>query len=323
MTRYFIAGHQGLVGGAILRALEARQRTVPGLRLLTRGRDKLDLTDAPGLRAYFRDVRPEVVILNAARSGGIHANTAAPAEFIHQNLLIAVNVIHAAHEAGVQRLLQCSASSIYPRFAAQPIPEAALLTGKLDSTTEADAVAKIAAIKLCESYNRQYGRDYRSVTCCNLYGPGDSFAADTARVIPALIRRFHDAVRSGASEVTIWGTGTPRREFLHVDDMAVATLFLLDLPPPIYRANTRPTQSHINIGSGEEVSIRELAGMIARLCRFRGQIRTDPDKPDGPPRRLLDCTLVRAMGWRPRIDLEEGLEATYRWFLENRPGLPA
>ena len=317
MTRYFVAGHRGMVGSAILRALE---QTRPGGRppeLLVRDHDQLDLTVQADVTAFFRQERPDVVILAAAKAGGILANATFPAEFLFENLMIATNVINAAHECGVQRLLQCGSSSVYPRFARQPITEAALLTGTLEPVGEPNAIAKITAIKLCESYNRQYGRDYRTVIPCSLYGPGDNFDPESARVIPALIRRFHDAVQTGASEVTIWGTGTPRREFLHVYDMAIAALYILDLPLAIYKANTRPMLSQINIGSGRDVSVRELAGMIAQVTGFRGRILTDPDKPDGPPRSLLESSLLTAMGWRPRIELETGLASTYDWFLQN------
>jgi nucleoside-diphosphate-sugar epimerase len=321
MTKYFLAGHRGMVGSAILRALEARRRSMPGLEIVTRDHSELDLTDQAAVRAFFRDERPEVVILAAAKVGGIHANATYPAEFIYLNLMIASNVIEAAHRAGVQRLLQCGSSCIYPRFAPQPIREAALLTGKLEATNEPYAIAKIAAIKLCESYNRQYGRDYRSIMPCNLYGPGDNFDPENSHVISALIRRFHEAKQTGAGEVTIWGTGMPRREFLHVDDLAIAALFLLDLPAPIYQANTRPMLSHINAGSGSDVSVRELSGMIARTVGFRGRIKSDPSKPDGTLRKLLDSSVLTAMGWRPRIELEDGLAATYRWFLDHQAEL--
>ncbi|QEW23410.1 GDP-L-fucose synthase (plasmid) [Paracoccaceae bacterium] len=318
MTRYFVTGHKDMIGSAILRRLEQDRRDGAPRDILVRDEDKLDLTDQAAVNAFFHEERPDVVILAAARTGGILANATFPAAFIHDNLVIAANVIHAAHKTGVQGLLYCGASKIYPRFAQQPIRETALLTGTLDPSNEPDAIAAIAAIKLCESYNRQHGRDYRSVIPCGLYGPGDNFDPETAGVIPALIRRFHDGVQSGASDVTIWGTGTPRREFLHVNDMAIAALYILDLPLAIYKANTRPMLSQINIGSGREVSVRQLAGMIAQVTGFRGRILTDPEKPDGAPRRLLDCSLLTAMGWRPRIALEQGLDATYRWFLDHK-----
>ncbi|MBY6004228.1 GDP-L-fucose synthase [Salipiger bermudensis] len=315
MTRLFVAGHRGMVGRAIVRALMSQRREGPEVELITRSHDELDLRDQIAVNDFFRSEKPDMVILAAAKVGGILANDTRPAEFIYDNLMIAANVIHAAHMTDVGRLLQCGSSCIYPRIAPQPIPESALLTGTLERTNEPYAIAKIAAIKICESYNRQYGRDYRSVMPCNLYGPGDNFHPENSHVIPALMRRFHEAAISGASEVTIWGTGTPRREFLHVDDLAVAALHVLDLPPTIHKLNTRPTLSHINIGSGEDVSIRELAGMIARVTGFKGRILTDPSKPDGTPRKLLDTSVLAAMGWRPRIDLETGLAATYDWFV--------
>ncbi|MGJ8561628.1 MAG: GDP-L-fucose synthase family protein [Litorimonas sp.] len=314
---YFVAGHRGMVGAAIVRALEAQKLAGQPLVLLTRDRAELDLTDQRATRAFMQETRPDVVILAAAKVGGIHANKTYPADFIYQNLMIATNVIASAHEVGVQRLLQFGSSCIYPRLAEQPISEAALLTGKLEPTNEPYAVAKIAAIKLCESYNRQHGRDYRSVMPCNLYGPGDNFDPENAHVLPALIRRFHEAVQSGARDVTIWGSGMPRREFLHVDDLARAALFVLDLPARIYAEKTRPQLSHFNIGSSSDLSIRELAGIVARVTGFRGAILTDRTQPDGTPRKLLDSSLITGMGWRPRIALEDGIESTYRWFQEN------
>ncbi|MFP4303847.1 GDP-L-fucose synthase family protein, partial [Rhodosalinus sp.] len=278
---------------------------------------ELDLTDQGAVRAFMGQARPDVVILAAAKVGGIHANATYPAEFIHENLMIAANVIHAAHEAGVQRLLQLGSSCIYPRDAPQPMAEDALLTGPLEPTNEPYAIAKIAGIKLCESYNRQYGRDYRSVMPTNLYGPGDNFHPQNSHVLPALIRRFHEASECGAEAVTIWGTGTPRREFLHVDDMAEASLFVLDLPKSVYDANTAPMLSHINVGTGEDISILDLARLVAEVTGFEGGIETDPTKPDGTPRKLMDVSRLAAMGWRAKIGLREGVTATYRWYLDN------
>ena len=317
MTTYFVAGHRGMVGSAIMRALQKRSSERRDITLLTRDRSQLDLTNQSAVRRALFEMKPDVVILAAAKVGGIHANSTYPAEFIHQNLMIAANVIDAAHRAGVQRILQFGSSCIYPRAAQQPIKEAALLTGMLEPTNEPYAIAKIAAIKLCESYNREYGRDYRSVMPCNLYGPGDNFNCEYAHVVPALIRRFHEATENGASEVTIWGSGRPRREFLHVDDLAKAALYVLDVPLSVYRANTRPMLSHINIGSGTDIPVRELASVIAKVCGFRGRILTDPSKPDGTQRKLLDNSRLAAMGWRPKISLEDGLNATYRWFIDN------
>jgi len=312
--RIYLAGHRGMVGGAILRRLQAQG----GHDVITRTHAELDLTDQAAVRGFMQAERPEVVILAAARVGGIHANSTWPADFIHDNLMIAANVIDAAHRAGVRRLLQLGSSCIYPRDAPQPMAEDALLTGTLEPTNEPYAVAKIAAIKLCESYNRQHGTDYRSVMPTNLYGPGDNFQLQNSHVLPALIRRFHKAAQAGVAEVTIWGSGTPRREFLHVDDMAEASLFVLDLPKPVYDANTRPMLSHINVGSGTDVSILDLARMVADVTGFRGAILTDPTKPDGTPRKLMDVSRLAGMGWRARIGLEEGLAGTYAWFLDNQ-----
>lgn len=318
MARVYVAGHRGMVGGAILRRLQARQAAGEGLELITRGHAELDLTDQAAVRAFMGQARPDVVILAAARVGGIHANNAFPADFIYDNLMIQANVIQAAHAAGVRRLLNLGSSCIYPRAAAQPMAEEALLTGVLEPTNEPYAVAKIAGIKLCESFNRQHGTDYRSVMPTNLYGPGDNFHPENSHVLPALIRRFHEAVETGAQAVTIWGTGTPRREFLHVDDMAEASLFVLDLPRAVYDANTRPMLSHINVGTGEDVAILELARLVAGVVGFRGRIETDPTRPDGTPRKLMDVGRLAAMGWRARISLDEGIAQTYRWFLEHR-----
>ena len=316
--KYYIAGHRGMVGGAILRHLEARAAKGEAIELLTRTHGELDLTDQRAVRAFMQDVRPDVVILAAARVGGIHANDTYPADFIRDNLMIECNVIHEAFGAGVRRLLQLGSSCIYPRDAAQPMAEDALLTGPLESTNEPYAIAKIAGIKLCESYNRQHGVDYRSVMPTNLYGPGDNFHPENSHVLPALMRRFHEAREDGRDEVVIWGSGTPRREFLHVDDMAEASLFVLDLDEAAYRANTSPMLSHINVGCGEDISILELARMIAHVTGFDGRITCDPTKPDGTPRKLMDITRLSAMGWRARIGLEEGLRETYAWFLDAR-----
>lgn len=308
-------------GGAILRRLQARAAAGEDLEIVTRTHAELDLTDQAAVRGFMAAERPDAVILAAAKVGGIHANDTYPAEFIRDNLMIAANVIHEAWAAGVPRLLQLGSSCIYPRLAPQPMAEDALLTGPLEPTNEPYAIAKIAAIKLCESYNRQYGRqygvDYRSVMPTNLYGPGDNFHPENSHVLPALIRRFHEAVESGAEEVTIWGTGTPRREFLHVDDMAEASLFVMDLPAEVYAANTQPMLSHINVGSGSDVSIAELAGMVAEVTGFAGRLRFDTSKPDGTPRKLMDVSRLAAMGWRAKIGLREGIADAWRWYLEN------
>lgn len=312
--KIYLAGHRGMVGGAILRRLQARQQAGEALQILTRSHAELDLTDQRAVRAFLAGERPDVVILAAARVGGIHANDTYPAEFIHENLMIAANVIHEAWAAGVTRLLQLGSSCIYPRAVAQPMAEEALLTGVLEPTNEPYAIAKIAAIKLCESYNRQYGTDYRSVMPTNLYGPGDNFHPENSHVLPALIRRFDEAARTGAAEVTVWGSGRPRREFLHVDDMADASLFVLDLPRETYAANTRPMLSHINVGSGTDVSIAELAAMVAAATGFTGRLVFDSSKPDGTMRKLMDVSRLAAMGWTARIGLEEGIAGAVAWY---------
>lgn len=315
MTKIHIAGHRGMVGSAILRRLEARRAAGGALELITRTHAELDLTSQQAVRNFMQAERPDVVILAAAKVGGIHANNTYPADFIYENLMIECNVIHQAFAAGVTRLLQLGSSCIYPRAVAQPIREDALLTGVLELTNEPYAVAKIAGIKLCESYNRQHGTDYRSVMPTNLYGPGDNFHPTNSHVMPALIRRFHEAARAGMPEVTIWGSGTPRREFLHVDDMAEASLFVLDLALDTYAANTQPMLSHINVGTGRDVAIAELARIIADVTGFQGRVSFDTSKPDGTMRKLMDVSRLADMGWKARIGLEQGLSETYRWFL--------
>lgn len=306
-----------MVGSAILRRLEAQRAQGKALELLTCTHAELDLTDQAAVRSFMQEARPDVLILAAARVGGIHANNTYPADFIYDNLMIEANVIHQAFQAGVRRLLNLGSSCIYPRAAPQPMAEDALLTGPLEPTNEPYAIAKIAGIKLCESYNRQYGTDYRSVMPTNLYGPGDNFHPENSHVLPALIRRLHEAARNGLDEVVIWGTGTPKREFLHVDDMAEAALFVLDLPPDSYRAHTQPMLSHINVGSGVDIAIRDLARLVAEVVGFNGRLTTDPSRPDGVPRKLMDVSRMAGMGWRARIGLREGVEDAYRWFVEN------
>lgn len=321
MTKVYVAGHNGMVGSAILRQLKARHAAGHGLDLITRTHAELDLTNQADVRAFMQETKPDIVILAAAKVGGIHANNTYPAEFIYQNLMIECNVIHQAFAAGVQKLLQLGSSCIYPKMAAQPMSESALLTGTLEETNEPYAVAKIAGIKLCESYNRQHGTDYRSVMPTNLYGPGDNFHPENSHVLPALLRRFHEAVKRQETEVKIWGTGRPRREFLHVDDMAMASLFVLDLPRHIYAAQTSPMLSHINVGTGADVTILELSGMIASVTGFHGKIETDPTKPDGTMRKLMDVTRLANLGWKSSIDLKTGLAETYNWFLEHHDTL--
>ena len=317
--RIYVAGHRGMVGSAVVRQLNETDH-----QIITRTHAELDLTNQAAVREFMQAERPDAVILAAARVGGIKANNTFPAEFIYDNLMIEANVIHQAFAAGVKKLLFLGSSCIYPRNAAQPMAEDALLTGTLEPTNEPYAIAKIAGIKLCESYNRQYadthGIDYRSVMPTNLYGPGDNFHPEHSHVLPALIRRFHEAAAANAPSVTIWGTGQPRREFLHVDDMAAASLFVLNLPRDVYNANTEPMLSHINVGTGQDLTIRELAGIIAETVGFRGEILTDPTQPDGTPRKLLNVSRINAMGWHARIDLRKGIEETYRAFKERLSG---
>jgi nucleoside-diphosphate-sugar epimerase len=315
--KIYIAGHRGMVGGAILRQLQARKDAGEDLTLITRTHAEFDLTNQQAVHDFMQAEQPDQVILAAAKVGGIHANNTYPAQFIYENLMIECNVINAAYQAGVTRLLQLGSSCIYPKAAPQPMAENALLTGVLEPTNEPYAIAKIAGIKLCESYNRQYGVDYRSVMPTNLYGPGDNFHPENSHVLPALIRRFHEAAQAGAEVVTIWGSGTPRREFLHVDDMAEASLFVLDLPKDIYEANTQPMLSHINVGTG---TILELAQIVAKATGFKGRIETDPTKPDGTLRKLMDVSRQADMGWTARIGLEEGIAETYQWFLAQDAG---
>ncbi|MGG7645454.1 GDP-L-fucose synthase [Rhodovulum sp. YNF3179] len=319
--KYYVAGHRGMVGSAILRQLKGRE--CGDVEIVTRTHAELDLTDQAAVRAFMADETPGVVILAAAKVGGIQANNTYPAEFIYENLMMEANIIHQAFASGVERLLFLGSSCIYPKLAPQPMAEDTLLTGTLEPTNEPYAIAKIAGIKLCESYNRQYGVDYRSVMPTNLYGPGDNFHPENSHVLPALLRRFHEAVETGAEEVVIWGSGTPRREFLHVDDMAEAALFVLDLPKERYDAETEPMLSHVNIGTGTDVSIRELAELIAEVTGFEGRIVCDTSKPDGTPRKLMDVSRLNGMGWEASIPLEEGVRKTYDWFLENRERLRA
>ena len=315
----FVAGHRGMVGAAIVRALLAAGH--PAERIVTRSHAELDLTEQAAVRAFFEQVRPDEVYLAAAKVGGIHANNTYPAEFIYSNLMIEANVIDAAFRAGVRRLLLLGSSCIYPRLAPQPMREDALLTGVLEATNEPYAIAKIAGIKLCESYNRQYGAshgaDYRSVMPTNLYGPGDNYHPDNSHVIPGLIRRFHEAKMRGDDEVSVWGSGTPRREFLFVDDMAAACLHVMRLDHGEYARQTQPMLSHINVGYGSDVSIAELAQRVADVVGYGGRLVFDSSKPDGAPRKLMDSSRLQAMGWRPTVDLAQGLRLAYQDFLDN------
>jgi len=310
--KIYVAGHGGMVGSAIVRQLQGKGYN----NILTQTHAKLDLTDQLAVKNYFEKQKPDQVYLAAAKVGGIHANNTYPAEFIYQNLMIQANVIHQAFLAGVKKLLFLGSSCIYPRMAPQPMSESCLLTGTLEPTNEPYGIAKIAGIKLCESYNRQYGQsnkiDYRSVMPTNLYGPGDNYHPENSHVIPALIRRFHEAKISGAPEVLIWGTGQPRREFLHVDDMAAACIFVMELDKAVYDQHTEPMTSHINVGSGSDITITQLASAVAKAVGYGGKIGFDVSRPDGPPRKWLDSSRLNQLGWRTKIDLETGLQDTYR-----------
>lgn len=313
-SKIYVAGHRGLVGSAIMRQLEVRGF----MNLMTRTSAELDLTNQSEVNTFFTSERPDFVILAAAKVGGIHANNTYPAEFIYQNLMIEANVIHAAYQNNVSRLLFLGSSCIYPKAVAQPMREDALLTGVLEPTNEPYALAKISGIKLCESYNRQYATDFRSVMPTNLYGQGDNFHPENSHVIPALMRRFHEAKERGDAEVVVWGSGKAMREFLHVDDMAAASLFVLESNNNIYQANTQPMLSHINVGTGVDCTIRELAETMKSVIGFEGQLKFDNTKPDGPPRKLLDVSRLKNMGWKSLITLEQGLESTYQWFMSNQ-----
>lgn len=317
-ARIFVAGHRGMVGSAIVRLLKSR-----GYRnIVTRTHAELDLTDQAQVRMFFSNEKIEQIYLAAARVGGIHANNTYPANFIYENMMMQANVIHEAWRHGVRKLLFLGSSCIYPRLAGQPMREDSLMTGPLEPTNEAYAIAKIAGIKLCESYNRQHGTDYRSVMPTNLYGPGDNYHPENSHVIPGLIRRFHEARIANAEKVVVWGSGTPQREFLHVDDMALASLHVMNLDRALYDAKTQPMQSHLNVGSGEELSIGELAKTIMQVVGFQGKLEFDTTKPDGTPRKLLDVSRLKSLGWAPGISLKSGLDETYRAFLSSAPSAP-
>ncbi|WP_315905495.1 GDP-L-fucose synthase [Vibrio fluvialis] len=312
--RIFVAGHNGMVGSAIVRQLAQRD----DVDIITRSRSELDLLNQNAVNDFFSAEQIDQVYLAAAKVGGIHANNTYPAEFIYQNLIMECNIIHAAHLNNVQNLLFLGSSCIYPKLAVQPMTEAALLTGVLEATNEPYAIAKITGIKLCESYNRQYGRDYRSVMPTNLYGENDNFHPENSHVIPALMRRFHEAKLRGDAEVVVWGTGTPMREFLYVDDMAAASVHVMELDNETYQANTEPMLSHINVGTGVDCTIRQMAETMAKVVGFEGKVVFDSTKPDGTPRKLMDVSRLAALGWRYQVSLEQGLSKTYQWFLANQ-----
>jgi GDP-L-fucose synthase len=319
VKKIYVAGHRGMVGSAIVRRLLAQGHPLEGI--VTRTHAELDLTDQSAVKAFFAAEKPDEVYLAAAKVGGIHANNVYPADFIYVNLMIEANVIHSSFENGVRKLLFLGSSCIYPKAVEQPMREDALLTGTLEPTNEPYAVAKIAGIKLCESYNRQFGAthglDYRSVMPTNLYGPGDNYHPENSHVVPALIRRFHECKVNKVPAVTIWGTGKPMREFLHVDDMAAASVHVMNLPKDTYEAHTQPMLSHINVGYGDDLSIAELARTIAQVVGYSGDIKFDTSKPDGTMRKLMDSSRLRGLGWRPAVDLPAGLAQAYRDFLEN------
>jgi GDP-L-fucose synthase len=311
--KIFVAGHRGMVGSAVL-----RQLTSNGVKnIVTKSHLELDLTNQACVNDFFERERPDQVYLAAARIGGVYANSVFPADFIYTNLMIQTNVVQAAHNSGVQKLLFLGSSCIYPRYATQPMAEDCLMTGALEPTNESYAIAKIAGIKLCESYVRQFGRDYRSVMPTNLYGPGDNYHPEYSHVVPGLIRRFHEAKVEKTRYVNVWGTGTPLREFLHVDDMALACLHVMNLPDETYKANTLPTQSHINVGSGVEIAITDLARLIAHTVGYGREIIFDDSKPDGAPRKLMNSSLLASLGWHAKIPLQKGLADTYLSYVET------
>lgn len=315
--KIYVAGHRGMVGSAIVRNLQAKGFS----NIVTRTHAELDLTNQAAVQAFFEKEKLDQVYLAAAKVGGIHANNTFPAEFIYQNLMMEANVIHQAFTGGVKKLLFLGSSCIYPKMAPQPMSEGALMTGALEPTNEPYAVAKIAGIKLCESYNRQYGQshgiDYRSVMPTNLYGPGDNYHPENSHVIPALIRRFHEAKVENNPEVMIWGTGTPRREFLYVDDMAAASVFVMGLDKTVYDQHTQPMQSHINVGFGSDITIAELASAVAKAIGYQGRIKFDPSKADGAPRKWMDSSRLNNLGWKPLVEFQDGLASAYDEFLER------
>lgn len=314
MKRVFVAGHKGMVGSAIVRQLSSDR----GVEVIVRDRSQLNLLNQNQVFEFFQNEKIDEVYLAAAKVGGIHANNQYPADFIYENLMIQSNIIHSAHLANVQKLLFLGSSCIYPKFSKQPISEDELLTGTLEPTNEPYAIAKIAGIKMCESYNRQFGRDYKSVMPTNLYGPNDNFNLESSHVVPALIRKFHEAKLNNQSVVTVWGSGTPLREFLYVDDMASACVHVMNIDESSYAENIEQRCSHINVGTGTDCSIRELAELVSKVVGFDGDISFDTTKPDGTPRKLLDVSKINKLGWSASISLEQGLKSTYDWYLENQ-----
>ena len=309
-NKIYVAGHNGMVGSAIVRQLQTKESG--NKQLITCNHKELDLTNQQKVNDFISSEKPDQIYLAAAKVGGIYANNSYPADFIYQNLMIQANIIHAAHQNNIQKLLFLGSSCIYPKAVKQPMKEEALLTNTLEPTNEPYAIAKIAGIKLCESYNRQYNRDYRSVMPTNLYGPGDNYHLENSHVIPALIKKFHTGKISNASKVTIWGSGNPKREFLYVDDMAAACVYIMNLDKEVYQQQVKPMQSHINVGTGEELTIKKLAETIAKITGFKGKIEFDTTKPDGSKRKLMDSTRLNMLGWHSKINLEQGLKKTYK-----------
>jgi GDP-L-fucose synthase len=313
-TRIYVSGHRGLVGSALMRCLKSKGFT----NLVVRTHEELELTDQRAVRNFFQEEKIDYVIVAAAKVGGIYANNTYPAEFIYGNLMVEANLIHEAYQAGIERIMFMGSSCIYPKHAPQPMREDALLTGLMEPTNEPYAVAKIAGIKLCESYNRQYGTHYRSLMPTNLYGPNDNFDLENSHVLPALMRKFQQAKEKGEPSCEVWGSGSPRREFLHVDDLADACVFLMGLPDEIYESSVLPMLSHVNVGTGEDVTILNLAKMIGEIVGYQGKINFNAHKPDGPPRKLLDVSLLNRLGWKSKIPLKEGIASTYQWYLEHQ-----